>query len=145
MGGEMTTAEENKALLERYIEEVWDKENPAAVDDFLAPDYMRHRSPTATPLTRDGQKQLLTSFRVAFPDITIKVEHVIAEGEWIAFRSTMRGTQRGEFLGVPATGRQVTVGLLDLIRIEDGKFAEQWGGPDTFDLLRQLGAEVTPK
>ncbi len=75
------STEENKALLRRYIKEVWDKQNPAAVDEFLAPDYKRHRSPTIEPLTRDDQKQLLTKFRAAFPDIQLTVEEIIAEDD----------------------------------------------------------------
>ena len=134
--------EQNKALLHRYMQEVWDKENPAAVDDFLAPTYIRHRSPTLPPLTREGQKQLLTGFRSAFPDVSITIEEVIAERDKVAFRSTMRGTHRGEFMGISPTGCEVTVSLLDVVRIENGKFVEQWGGPDTYDLLKQLGVVV---
>lgn len=133
-------AEKNKALLRRYIEVVWDQQNPAAVDQFLAANYQRYLSPTSTPLTRTGQKHLLTGFRAAFPDIQITVEEVVAEGDRIAFRSTMRGTHQGEFRGIAPTGKRVTVGLLDLIRIENGQFVEQWGGPDLLDLLQQLGA-----
>jgi predicted ester cyclase len=135
--------EENKAILHRYIREVWDKQNPAAADAFLAPNYKRHRSPTAEPLTREGQKALLARFRAAFPDIQITVKEVIAEDDRIAFRSTMRGTHRGELLGIAPTGRQVTVGLVDVIHIENGLFVEQWGGPDLLDLLQQLGAEIS--
>lgn len=133
-------AEKNKALLRRYIEVVWDQQNPAAVDQFLAANYQRYLSPTSTPLTRTGQKHLLTGFRAAFPDIQITVEEIVAEGDRIAFRSTMRGTHQGEFRGIAPTGKRVTVGLLDLIRIENGQFVEQWGGPDLLDLLQQLGA-----
>ena len=132
------SVEANKAFLRRYIEEVWEKQNPAAVDDFLAQDYRRYRSPTTAALTREGQKQLLTGFRAAFSDIKLTVEEMIAEGDRIAFRSTMRGTHQGEFLGIAATGNPVTVRLLDVIRIQDGKIVEQWGGPDTYDLLRQI-------
>jgi predicted ester cyclase len=135
------SAEQNKALLHRYIEEVWDKENLAAVDEFLAPTYKRHRSPTLPPLTLEEQKQLLTGFRDAFADIKITVEEVIAEGDKIGFRSTMNGTHQGEFLGIAPTGREVTLSLLDVIRIEDDHFVEQWGGPDIFDLLQQLSPE----
>ena len=132
------SSEQNKALLERYIEEVWHKENPGALDAFLAPDYQRHRSPHAPPLNLADQKQLLKGFRAAFPDIAITVEDVIAEGDKIAFRSTMHGTHQGEILGIAPTGRAVTFSLLDIIRIQDGKIAEQWGGPDLYDLARQL-------
>ena len=135
------STELNKTLLHRYIEEVWEKENPAAVDNFLAPTYARHRSPTTPPLTREDQKQLLAAFRTAFPDVKITIEDVIAEGDKVAFRSTMRGTHQGEFLGIAPTGQGVTFGLLDVIRIEDGKFVEQWGGPDIYDLMQQLSAK----
>lgn len=137
--------EANKALLRRYIEDVWDKKNPTAVDEYLAPNYRRYRSPTAEPLTRDEQKQLLTRFRSAFPDIQLTVEELIAEGNSVAFRSTIRGTHQGELLGITPTGKHVTVGLVDMIRIENGKFVEQWGGPDLLDLLQQLGAEISLK
>lgn len=131
---------ENKALLRRYIREVWEKQNPAAAKEFLASNYRRHTSPVAAPLNLDDQVQRLIGFRAAFPDIQIVVEEVIAQGDLIAFRSTMRGTHNGELLGIAPTGKQVTVGLIDVIRVQDGKFVEQWGGPDLFDLLRQLGA-----
>ena len=133
-------AEDNKALLARYITEVWDNANLEALWDFLSPGYVRHTSPDLPPLDLAGQIERLHGFRRAFPDITIEVEEVVAEDDRVAFRSTMRGTHEGEFAGLAATGRHVTVGLVDLIRIEDGRFAEQWGGPDVFDLLRQLGA-----
>ncbi len=139
------STEENKALLRRYIKEVWDKQNPAAVDEFLAPDYKRHRSPTIEPLTRDDQKQLLTKFRAAFPDIQLTVEEIIAEDDRVAFRSTIRATHQNEFLGIAPTGKKVTVGLVDVIHIENGKFVEQWGGPDFLDLVQQLGAEISVK
>ena len=133
--------EQNKALLHRYIEEVWAKKNPTAVDHFLAPTYIRHRSPTTPPLTREGQKHLLTGFLAAFPNIKLTIEDVIAEGDRVAFRSTMRGTHQGEFLGIAPTGRDVIFRLLDVVRVEDGKFVEQWGGPDIFDLLQQLNQD----
>jgi len=133
---------ENKALLKRYFEEVWEKQNPEAVKLFLDPNYKRYISPTSKPLTLDDQIQRLVGFRSAFPDIQIRVDEVIAEGSFISFRSTMRGTHQGEFLGITPTGRKLTVILLDMVRIENGKFVEQWGGPDLFDLIRQLGAKI---
>ena len=130
-------------LLRSYITDVWEEGNPEAVARFAADGYLRHRSPTASPLDLDAQIERLRGFRRAFPDMTIEVNDVVASGDLIAFRGTMRGTHSGEFLGVPATGRAVTAGLLDLIRVEDGRIAEQWGGPDTYDLLTQLGATVS--
>lgn len=115
----------------------------AALDDFLAPGYRRHVSPTAPPLTREGQSQRLAGFRAAFPDVELTVEDVHAEGDRVAFRSTIRGTHRGAFKGIAPAGVLVTVGLLDVVRIEDGRFVEQCGGPDVLDLQQQLGATVS--
>ena len=118
------SAEENKSLVRRYLEEVWQKGNPDAVDDFLAPNYRRYLSPTAPPLDLDGQRQRLTGFRAAFPDIQLTIEDMFAEDDRVAFRSTMRGTHRGVFQGIAPTGRHVTVSLIDIVRVENGKFAE---------------------
>ncbi len=134
---------ENKELLAQYITEVWDEANLDAIRKFLSPAFKRHLSPLLPPVDLDGQIERLAGFRSAFPDIAVTVEEVIAEGDRVVFRSTMRGTHSGEFAGIPPTGIQVTVGLLDAIRIEDGRFAEQWGGPDLYDMLRQLGASYT--
>lgn len=136
------SAEENAALLERYISEVWEAANPEAVGRFAAESFRRHRSPLSDPLDRAGQISLLKTFRSAFPDITVEVEDVVAADDRVAFRSTMRGTHQGEFLGIEPTGRKVTVVLVDILRIEDGKIVEQWGGPDLLDLLKQLGASI---
>jgi predicted ester cyclase len=138
-----TTQDHNKALIQRYLDEVWGKGNIAAADQFLAPDYKRYLSPVAEPLHLDGQKQRLAGFRAAFPDIHITMEDMVAEGDYVVFRSTMRATHQGVFQGLPPTGRRVTVTLLDVIRIENGMFIEHWGGPDLFDLVKQMGANIS--
>lgn len=124
------------------MEGVWEEGNPDAVARFASESFLRHTSPEGEPLGREVQIERLKSFRDAFPDISIEVDDVVSSGDLIAFRSTMRGTHQGEFLGIPPSGKQVVVGLVDFIRIEDGKFVEQWGGPDMLDLVRQLGARI---
>lgn len=132
--------EDNKELLARYVTEVWDEGDLDALNEFLSPEFKRHVSPTLPPLDVEAQIERLKGFRRAFPDITLTVEEVTAEDDRIAFRSTIRGTHRGELAGLPATGKKITVGLVDVIRLEGSRFAEQWGGPDMADLFRQLGA-----
>ena len=133
----------NTSVVRRYLEEVWDKNNPAAIDAFLAPQYRRYVSATGAPLTRDGQKQRLATFRTAFPDMQLTLEEMLTDGDRVAFRSTLRGTHRGNFLAIPPTGRAVTVSLIDMMRIEQGQIIEHWGGPDLFDLLQQVGASMS--
>jgi predicted ester cyclase len=129
-----------KALVCSYVAEVWTKGNLDAVDLFFSPDYRRYLSPTAEPLLLDGQKQRLAGFRSAFPDVRLAIEDIFSEDNYVIFRSTMSGTHRGVFQGIQPTGKTVTVTLIDVIRVEHGKFVEHWGGPDLFDLLKQLGA-----
>ncbi len=132
------SAEANEQLLARYIREVWDEGDLDALERFLSPDYKRHVSPTLPPLDRNGQIERLRGFRSAFPDITLTVEDVVAGDDRVAFRSTIRGTHRGPLAGLAATEKKIEVTLVDIVRIEDGSFAEQWGGPDMSDLFRQL-------
>ena len=129
-----------KALVRSYIAEVWTKGNLDAVDIFLSPNYRRYLSPISNPLQLDDQKQRIAGFRSAFPDIRITIEDVFSEDDYVIFRSTMYGTHQGVFQGIQPTGKTIIVTLVDVMRVEHGKFIEHWGGPDLFDLLKQLGA-----
>jgi predicted ester cyclase len=82
--------------------------------------------------------------RVAFPDAAAILEDIVAEGDRVAYRPTIRGTHRGSFLGVARTGRRVAVAFLAIVRVERGKLVEEWGGLDQIDLLRQLRAAGEP-
>lgn len=137
------STEDNKELVAEYMREVWDEGDVSAVRRYLAPGFRRHVSAVSPPLDIAGQMERLAGLRSAFPDVEVTVDQLVAEGDMVAFRSTMRGTHRGELFGIAPTQREVTVRLVDMIRIEDGRFAEQWGGPDVFDLLGQLGATLT--
>ena len=136
------SAEDNKALIRHYIEEVWNKGKLTVADDLLAPHYRRYSAPTAEPLARDAQKQRIAGLRAAFPDLYATIEDLIVEGDGVAVRLTVRGTHRGVFQGIAPSGKQVVVAALDLVRIEDAQLVEHWGGPDLFSLLQQLGAVI---
>lgn len=133
-------AEENKASIRRYVEEAWNKGNVDIMDELMAAHYARHMAISAPPLTRDGQKQRILGFRRAFPDLRLTIEDMVAEGEKVSFRLTLRGTHQGEFMRVSPTGKQIVVGAVDVARFEDGKVIEQWGQTDMLGLLQQLGA-----
>lgn len=135
---------DHRTLLERYFSRVWGDGDPEAVREFASPDYRRHVSPTSEPLGLDAQVARLQGIRSAFPDVEIELVESATENDLISFRSVMRGTHQGTLMGIAATGRRIEVHLVDMIRVRDGRFVEQWGGPDMLDLLRQLGASVSP-
>ena len=137
------SAEENKASIRRYVEEAWNKGSVDIIDELMATHYARHMAISAPPLTREGQKQRILGFRRAFPDLRLTIEDMVAEGEKVSFRLTLRGTHQGEFMCVPPTGKQIVVGAVDVARFEDGKVAEQWGQTDMLGLLQQIGAVPT--
>lgn len=134
--------EPHAELLQRYVEEVWGGKNVDVLDSYLTAGYRRHLTARSEPIDREGQKKLVASFWRAFPDAELEIEDIIVSGDRLAFRSVMRGTHEGSFHNIPPTGRSVEVLLLDFLRIEDGRFAEQWGGPNLLDLLQQVGASV---
>jgi steroid delta-isomerase-like uncharacterized protein len=85
-------------------------------------------------------KQLYASFWSAFPDLTAKIEEIIAEGDKVAIRVINTGTHKGEFQGIPPTNKKVSFGGRDFVTLRDGKIAEQWAGTDMMELMQQIGA-----
>jgi steroid delta-isomerase-like uncharacterized protein len=138
--------EQNKELATRMIEEIFNRGNIGKADEFLAPDFVeREELPPGLPGGREGVKQLTVMLRSAFPDLKVTVDDIVAEGDKVVIRQTWTGTHTGgEFMGVPPTGRSVSVGVIDIIRVADGKFAEHWGQMDSMAMLQQLGAIGTP-
>ena len=133
-----------RQVIEAYLDRVWGQRDLAALDELVDPDYRRHISALLEPLTIEGQRARLGAMQDAFPDISMQLDQVAAEGDLVAFQSVMRGTHRGQFRGLPPTGRPFTVHLVDLVRVRNGRLLEHWGGPDMLDLLTQLGATVEP-
>ena len=92
-----------------------------------------------------GFKQGLTKFRTAFPDFRYTIEDEITVGDRLVHRLTARGTQKAEFLGVPATGKQATWSEIHIGRIANGKVVEHWGSVDQMGMMQQLGLDWAPK
>jgi steroid delta-isomerase-like uncharacterized protein len=134
------STEENKAIVRRYIEEAWNKGDVSVIDDLMSPDYTRHISGYPIPLTRESHKQRLIRIHRALPDVNLTIEDMIAAGDRVVSRLTLRGTQRDTFMGIPPTGRHVTVTGIDIARVVNGKVVEHWAEMDTLGLMKQLGA-----
>lgn len=135
-------AEEHKALVRRYLDEV-NRGNLAALDDVLSPDYRYHLPGSPTPLNREQHRQFVAMFYAAVPDFSHTVEDQIAEGEMVVTRLTNRGTHRGELLGLPATGKAFTIQGINLVRVAGGRIAEEWVIFDMLGMLQQLGVVPT--
>ena len=134
-------SEANKDFVHHWLEEVWDKGNLAAIDDFVAPEYVLHDEPTHSLIRGpEGIRQLISSVRSGLPDINVTAEDILADGDKVAYRWSARSTHRGELMGIPPTGKQVTMTGTDIYRIQDGKIVEAWSSRDALGLLQQLDA-----
>ena len=126
----MSEAEENKALVRCYFEEVLSKGNVDAVDEFMAPNYVDHSIPSGLPPGTEGLKQATTTYRTAFPDLKATLDDIFAESDRVAYRWSVSGTHLGEWLGIPPTGNHVTATGITHFRIAGGKVVEAWTSTD---------------
>lgn len=138
------SAEENKAIVRRYLEEAWIKRNVGIIDELMAPGYARYLPGQARSLDRESQKQRIAGFHKALPDLTFAIDDLFAEGDRVVFHITLRGTHQGVFMGAAPTGKQITVTAIDIARLEDGKIVEHWGEMDMLGMMQQLGLIPKP-
>ena len=132
-------AEENKSAFRRTYEEVFNQGNLAVVDEVVAPDFVdREQHPGNAP-GPEAVRTVATMLCTAFPDLHFTIEELIAEGDLVAGRLTMRGTHDGPLMGMPPSGRAVEQSHMLFVRFRDGKAVEHWGVRDDVGMLRQLG------
>jgi steroid delta-isomerase-like uncharacterized protein len=137
-------AEENKALVHRFVEEFWNQGNTAAADELMASDVEIHM-PTGETFDLDELKRFNSSWRESFPDWHSTFEELVAEGDRVAERWTGRGTHLGELMGIPPTGRRVEAPGSVFYRIAGGRIVEFKGQLDMMGLMQQLGAISPPQ
>ena len=138
------TVEANKAVARRFFTEVWGGGSEAVAQELLADAYVGHMTGNPTTLDRDGWLTFFRDFRVAFPDAQFTIEDIVAEGDRVVLRLTMRGTHQGPFNGIPATGKPVVVVGTSIERIVDGRIVEGWVTNDALGMLQQLGVIPGP-
>jgi len=109
----------------------------ALLDQFVAPDYVEH---TEGYHGVEPFRQQIAAFRAGFPDLNVAIDDVLTDGDRFASRTTITGTHTGDLMGMPATGRHVSVEAVDVGRVENGQAKERWGGLNMYSLLSQLGA-----
>ena len=136
--------EENKAVIRRWIE-AFNERNLEAEADLLAPGYVAHVPVAPGPLEGlEAWRQFTGPFVEAFPDLRLTVEDIMAEGNMVAARVAFDGTHRGEFQGIPPTGKEVAFTSIEVNRVVDGKVEAHWVEIDLLGLMQQLGAIPEP-
>ena len=137
-------SDHNKELMQRFYDEVVNAGNIDLIDELLADDFVEHEELPGLAPGREGVKQFLGMFKAAFPDSAFTVGNMIAEGDFVAARVTIRGTHEGEFMGIPATSRSVEFEAIDLLQFADGTATAHWGVSDLMTMMQQLGAMPEP-
>jgi steroid delta-isomerase-like uncharacterized protein len=138
-GAFLMSPEENKAIVRRFVEEAQSRGNISAVDQFLTADFVDHSPFFGLPPTREGVKQLFTMLRTAFPDLQATIHDQVAERDKVVTRKTFYCTHQGELLGIPATGKQVAIDVIDILQLAGGKITDHWAVVDLLGLMQQLG------
>ena len=112
----------------------------SGLDEVIAPDIRDHNPEPGQGQGREGARAMFMELARAFPDLSVSIEELIAEGDKVVGRVRFQGTHSGDFQGMPATGKRVEMQVIDILRIENGKIVERWGLGDQLGLMQQLGA-----
>jgi steroid delta-isomerase-like uncharacterized protein len=136
----MSEVESNKRLVERFVDEAFNEGNLDVVEEVYAERFESYGPSADGSQTREDVKQFVAMYRNAFPNGSTVVEDQVAEGERLAYRWTFRGTHTGELMGIPPSGKDVTIAGITFVRIEGGRIVAQWNSFDVLGLLQQVGA-----
>jgi predicted ester cyclase len=137
------STEENKAIVRRFFEEGPSKGNLIDADKLLSPDFTMYTPLPASPGIK-GIHEVITTCRAAFEHLNVTIEDMIAEGDNVAARFTAQGIHKGDFMGLQATGKPITMTGIEIFRIKDGRIVELWGEANLLGLMQQLGILSEP-
>ncbi len=137
--------EKKKAIARRFLGELWGEGKLDVANQILTSNFIDH-DPSFPEMERgpEAYKRIVKTYRTAFPDLTVKTEDLVGEGDRIVARFTTRGTQKGDLFGIRATGKRVNLTGLVLFRITNEKISESWSHWDSLGLLTQLGVVKNP-
>jgi steroid delta-isomerase-like uncharacterized protein len=131
----------NRTIAKRLAEEVFSKGDMGTFDEIFAEDYVNHHMPVpGIPGTKAGFRQLVLATRQAFPDVQVHIENIVVEGEFVAFNDKVEATSRGDFMGIPPTGKTIRWTEIHFFRVREGQIVEHWSNFDQLGILKQLGA-----
>jgi steroid delta-isomerase-like uncharacterized protein len=136
----MDVAEQNKEIVTRYFEEVWNQGKLDVLDELLSPSYINHSPGMPNPKPgAEGLKPIVAAIRVGFPDLKYVIKNMVVSENQVAVHVLMTGTHTGDFFGIPPTGKKVEVSQMQIERIENGKMIEHWRVTDDLSMMKQLG------
>jgi steroid delta-isomerase-like uncharacterized protein len=139
------STEDNKANMRRFFEEVFNEKRLDRADEFVAQDYLDHAAvPGQGPGLEGAKQQRWARYFAAIPDIHATIDDMVAEGDKVVVRFTIEGTQQGELLGIPPTGKHFRISDICIYRLAEGKVAENWEQADLLGLMQQLGVVPAP-
>ena len=139
MRSDEQTLRANKAIVTRFNKAVIEQGDEVAFRELMAPDFVNRSAPPGMPTGPDGMLHTFNKIlRPALPELTVEIHDQVAEGDKVTTRKTIHGTHRGELLGVPATNRHVSVDLIDIVRVKDGRYVEHWGVNTPASVLASL-------
>jgi steroid delta-isomerase-like uncharacterized protein len=133
------STDQNKALVRRFIDEIFVQGRTATVDELLADDFVAHTWPS-TGHPKDDLKGAIERTSKGLSDVSFTIDDMIAEGDEVAVRLTARATQTGEMMGMPPSGKTYEIGEIHIFRVRDGKVTEHWHQFDQMGMMKQLGA-----
>ena len=130
-------SEQNKAVFERLMSALNAKDT-ATMESLMADDFVDNDAMPGMAPGRQGMIDMMGMFVGAFPDLNVVVDHWVAEGDLVAGVMTTKGTQTGEFMGMPASGKKFSVREMHMVRVANGKMAEHWGLANEMSMMQQL-------
>ncbi len=134
-----------KATMGRIYEEIFNQGSDDTIDDLLADDFVeREALPPGMPQGKDAPKAMTAMMRGAFPDFHATVEEMLQDGNKVITRARFSGTHRGEFMGIPATGKTFDIPVIDIVEFRDDKAVAHWGLMDMAGMMAQLGVGGPP-
>jgi steroid delta-isomerase-like uncharacterized protein len=133
-------SEANKGLIKRFVTEYQTGDDQAVLAELIADEFVDHSALPGFPAGREGVKALFDAFHAAFAGFRAEIHDQVAEDDKVVTRKTFHGRHEGAFMDIPATGAEISLDVIDIVRIADGRIVEHWNVVDQLGLMRQLGA-----
>ena len=131
-------SEQNKAVFDKLMSAL-NAKDMATMESIIADDFVDNDAMPGMAPGKEGMIDMMRMFVGAFPDLNVVVDHWVAEGDLVAGVMTTEGTQTGEFMGMPASGKKFSIREMQMVRVANGKMAEHWGLANELSIMQQLG------